>query len=290
MRQTESKRHHFVPKLLLRAWLQKDGRGQEFLQAYYWHQKSLSVKSKNRGMDAFCNQIDLLTLSHHKKGRDALERIFFGEVDDKGAKIKDILLKHGVRKLASDQRSDFARLLLSLEARRPVNVAKLRFGGKVFADGLNSDPFIRSEMDRMNIGGLPSELFEQTKGEKLEDRAMSIISRLVDNPKVGGVLINSNWGVFEVGQFDGSFILSDRPLIRTLGFDNPNIVWLLPLTPKVVFVATNNIDQLKHINSLAGQRLVKDVNSLSVGQAERFIFCKGHVNQSWLLEHLPRNH
>lgn len=288
MNQPLSKRHHFVPKLLLKPWLLENQQQQPVLRGYYWDQKSSSVRCKEKGMDAFCNQIDLLTLKAHQKGRDALEKVFFGGIDSQGAAVKELLLKHGPNILTATQRVEFARLLLSLEARRPAVVEKLRNGGKTFAEILNSDPLVLSEMKRLHIAGLPSTFFEGKSAQSLDDRAMSVIAKLVDNSKVGTVLINSNWAILRVGQFDGNFILSDRPLIRTHGYDSPNVAWVLPLEPKSVFVATNSIELVQKMRSLTGQRLVKTVNVSSIAQAERFIFSVGNVNSVWLSNNLPK--
>ena len=70
-----------------------------------------------------------MSLKAHDLGRDAIERLFFGEIDTNGTAARDILLEHGPAGLTAGQRCDFARLLLSLDARRPFNVDKLRTEG-----------------------------------------------------------------------------------------------------------------------------------------------------------------
>jgi hypothetical protein len=94
MTKNESHRHHYVPEFLLRPWLVED-RGQQLLRGYYWDDRRNQVVCKARGLRSFCNQIDLLSLSQHPQGIDALERAFFGDVDDNGAKARDILVRSG---------------------------------------------------------------------------------------------------------------------------------------------------------------------------------------------------
>src|SRR5687768_932685 len=87
-----SRRHHFVPEALLRPWL-VDQNGQSVLQGYHWHPYHQTLSCKRRGLDAFCNQIDLLTLNTHPQGVDAIERSFFAKIDDEGAKARDKLIE-----------------------------------------------------------------------------------------------------------------------------------------------------------------------------------------------------
>jgi len=71
-----SRDHHFVPKLLLRPWLVDAADGQRALLGYWWDSRTQKLAVKRKGLEAFCFQLDLLTLASHHLGRDALERVF----------------------------------------------------------------------------------------------------------------------------------------------------------------------------------------------------------------------
>jgi len=240
-----------------------------------------------RGLDSFCFQLDLLTLKKHSLGRDAIERVFFGDIDTKGSLARDILLNSGAAALSNDQRSDFARLLLSLDARRPANIKRLRTkGAATFRDGLNNDPNILREFEKNGVNILPADFVEQTLECDLEDSALTIVQRLVNNPTVGGRLINAHWCVRKLNSLSGSFILSDRPLIRVNGYDQPEAFWLLPLSPDSAFIACNDKSNLAKVMKLSDQRFAKELNRLSVGQSERFVFCIDQSHEKWIGRHL----
>lgn len=284
-----STQHHFVPKLLLRPWLVRKPTGDDVLRGYWWNPRSNALACKILGLDSFCFQSDLLTLKKHSLGRDAVERVFFGDIDTQGALARDILLDSGPAALSIDQRSDFARLLLSLEARRPVNVKRLRTeGSATFRDGLNKDHDILREFERHGINMLPSDFVEQTLGRDLEDSALTVVQRLVDNPTVGSRLINAHWHVRKLNSLSGSLILSDRPFIRVHGYDQPKVTWLLPLSPDSAFIACNDKSNLTRWIRLSDQRFTKEVNRLSVGQTERFVFCIDQSHEKWIRKHLQR--
>ena len=99
-----SRRHHFVPKFLLRPWV-IDFRGNAILQGYWWDPRAQQLRCKRRGMEAFCNLVDLLTLnSRHVRGDD-IERLYFGPVDHAGAAARDRLLAEGSKGLTESERA-----------------------------------------------------------------------------------------------------------------------------------------------------------------------------------------
>jgi len=261
--------------------------GHNNLYGYSWDTKTQKLACKKKGLDAFCFQLGLLSLRVHKLGRDALERSFFGEIDGRGAEARDLLLENGPAKLSADHRCDFVRLLLSLDVRRPVNVERVRMEGRdYFAKGLNTDPQILAVMAEHGLHETPSDYVEKVLGASLEDRALSGIQRLVDNPTVGGVLINARWDLKKLGPSDGSFVLSDRPLIRIHGYNSPGATWVLPLTPKVAFFAVNHAENLAKLRSVPPHRFAKETNKSSTLQAERFVFSTDVHHETWLGKYL----
>ena len=64
------------------------------------------------------------------------------------------MLSDGTKSLSLTERSDFARVLMSLVARRPDIVAELRTKGvATFPEGLNDDPDILKVMQDDGIEG-----------------------------------------------------------------------------------------------------------------------------------------
>ncbi|QDO96053.1 DUF4238 domain-containing protein [Ferrovibrio terrae] len=290
MPQQEAREHHYVPKLLLKPWLIKGRNGELNLHGYWWNPRANKLFCKIKGLSAFCMQLDLLSLRASNLGRDALERIFFGDVDTKGAIVKEAILNGGTAHLDSQQRSDFARLLLSLEARRPAIVSKLKSdGAKFIAEALDSDAELQEEFRKLGINQPPSSYVQNEFGWDLQDRALGVIQKLVDNPRVGRPFINAAWGIKHISSTSPSLVLSDRPLIRVFGHDNPDAIWLLPLTPQSAFIAANRSENLKRTLNLSDQQFAKLVNVQSAVQAERFVFSTNEEDKAWLTKHLKRS-
>ena len=231
---------------------------------------------------AFCFEIDLLTLKEHEDGRDPLEQVFFGDIDTKGAVARQLLLEEGPASLDNEQRCNFARLLLSLEARRPTVVQRLREGRSFLANAIDNDPEIIDEIEAEGLSGSPSALLAGL-GISLEDRALGNIQGLVDNPKVGDRLINSHWRLVRLGPCEGTLVLSDRPLVRLFGYEHPKASWFLPLGPKVMFYAARKPSDFER---LTPRRLAKSLNVSSAGQAQKYVFCVENSHTDWLGKHL----
>jgi len=81
-------------------------------------------------------------------------------------------------------------------------------------------------------------------------------------------------------------VLSDRPLIRIRGYDHPGGAWVLPLTPKVAFIAVNHPENLRRMQCVTPQRFVKQTNYSSAWQAERFVFSIDDFHARWLAKYL----
>lgn len=289
MGQQEAQKHHFVPQFLLRPWLVEESTGQRTLRGYYWNPVSRALKCKLGGPKGFCFQRGLLALSAHDLGRDAIERHFFGAIDSRGAVAREALIEWGPNKLSRDQRFDFARLLLSLEARRRHVVDKLRTNGKAYlANELDADPEIRAAIVDLGISDSPSSYISNQFNYSLEDRALTNIQRLVDSPAVLERLMNARWDVRKVTDSDGSLVFSDRPLIRIHAYNHPNAVWALPLSPHAAFLACNSIVNRDELMRCSGRRFVEAMNVSSAAQTETYVFCIDDSHEHWLKEHLGR--
>jgi Protein of unknown function (DUF4238) len=282
MADQEAHKQHYVPEFLLKPWA-IDGE----LRGYWWNSSKSALSCRQKGPKAFCRG-DLWTLRGHALGHDALEKVYFGDVDTKGADARNELLASGPAGLSNERRCNFARLLLSLEWRRPTNVAKLRSGGQHLAKCLDSDPEILAAMEDEGLSDTPSLFYEHETGALLEDRALLHIQELVDDPNVGGQLINACWHVVRLGPLDGSLILSDRPLIRIAHPAHPGAIWVLPLSPRAAFVAANDPAKIGQIKRASARRFAKECNALSASQAERFVFSADTSHEHWIGKYLSR--
>jgi hypothetical protein len=265
--------HHFVPRGLLRPWAREIAKDQIKLTGYYWDKRQNRLRYKQRGVGGFCFQIELLSFRHRSNQPSELETKFFQTIDNLGLKARDAMIANGPESLSGDQRCDFARLLLSLETRRPTNIKKLRDDvASSYRHDLNTDNEILEVMEAEGVEQTPAEFLEAVSGWSMEDRALLLTQRLVDNRKIGEQVINMTWRLRRLRREHGSLMLSDRPLIRIHGLQRPGSTWVLPLTPKIAFIAANHADSARLLARLSARKFVEQTNISSMSQAERFVF------------------
>lgn len=273
--------HHYVPRFLLRAWALG-----EVVHGWWWNPWKDQLVVKSRGVASFCNQIDLLTIGRHQLGQDVIERIFFGHVDTRGASVYQKIISSGVQSLTGEERSDFARLLLSLEFRKPEMVRLLRDQSKAWTQTLNNDPELLALMAEHGISKTPIEYWLEKGGGNLEDRAVMLIQGLVDNQKLGPILINSHWRTVTLKPGEESFVLADRPLMRFRGLGDPDCLWVLPLTPLMAFVAAPQAATIQAVLKPSARRFAISSNGDSARHAERFVFSVEERHARWLGRYL----
>jgi hypothetical protein len=211
-------------------------------------------------------------------------------VDHCGAKARDRLPKHGPVSLDSDSRSDWARVLLSLEARRPAIVKRLKYEGAAFLrEQLDGDQEIQGTVSNEGYDQPASLVAAAEMGVNFEDRALMVIQGLVDDPRVGRHLINARWHVRRLPYHCHSrFIISDRPLIRLHAYDSPGAVWLIPISPRSIFLAAAHENNLIRLLDLDHKNFCERCNISSARQADMFVFSVSQHETGWLEEHLPR--
>lgn len=261
-----SHRHHFVPEFLLARWVDQQG----FLRVHMKNEWTGKPHVKRRPPKSVCFKMDLLMLDKHPRGKDVLESAYMKIIDDRGARAVTKIMREGVSGLNLHDKIDVSRLLLSLDIRRPENINSLKQARDDLRQALNEDPKIRQELAESGYEVSAAELYDETFKVSIAGRAMLLVTKLIDNPRVGHALVNAWWDLLSASD-DGEFIVSDAPMVRTHGYDDLNAIWMLPLSPRRVFVAANSRVRLDKLRRMTPQRLVKAVNAEIASQAEKYL-------------------
>ena len=201
-----------------------------------------------------------------------LERKFFGGVDTQGARVRDRILEIGPQSLSEDERCNFARVMLSLEIRSPGFVESIRAETTKLVESIDSDAEIRQAMELEGISDSPSQWYANEVGHAMQDASFArAVQRLVDNPRIGGKLINSRWELVRLGARDGTLVVADYPVVRL----PERGAWFLPLDPRAALCIFRGGSG---IGRASAQRFAKELNKASAGQARQYVFSvdEGH--------------
>ncbi len=275
----EAKRHHYVPEALMKPWARTQG----IVRGYEWDRHRQQLRWKELGPKSFCCRYKLFAPTSKTLAPDLIEAGLFVPVDDMGAKARDKLLRDGVHSLSDKEKSHFIRLLLSLDARRPEWVRRLRQGGQVLKAALDNDVEVQEIARRVGLERPPSDWLEERRGLNFEDRALLLIQNLVDNPRLGAILMACHWRVRRFPSGSPELTLSDRPLIREGSTFGDGFRWLMPLAPDSLLC----ISPSSHVDRLfcdsSAKLVIHYTNAAGTLQADRWVFsCEQHSEASWL--------
>jgi Protein of unknown function (DUF4238) len=68
-------------------------------------------------------------------------------------------------------------------------------------------------------------------------------------------------------------LTSDRPVVMTNGLDTDNAQLILPISPKHVFVATNNLNTENYIRSIMQRKqMIQQINERVTRQSHKYVF------------------
>ena len=117
-------------------------------------------------------------------------------------------------------------------------------------------------------------------GHLISDRSFVIaVQHLVDNRRIGTRLINHRWRLVRLSDRDGTFVLSDSPLVRLPDRD----IWILPLGPRA---ALTMVPPSLFLQCEPAHRFAKRLNVASAGQARKFVFSVERSHARWLRRYL----
>jgi hypothetical protein len=99
-----------------------------------------------------------------------------------------------------------------------------------------------------------------------------LLTQLIDFEAVGQIIINMTWGVLDVSAAPHTLLTSDRPSIRSHGLGHPDCLLTVPLSPGRLFVAANDIRQLRKLAAQLPRETVARANRLAVMVAVQNVY------------------
>lgn len=282
-------RHHFVPQFLLRTWAEKTTDGKiEVFRLDLKHIPSSRLTPKHTGYEE-----DLYALTRPiVAGMDqqAVEKQFLRHVDNLGARVRQKLDSEGLRALTLDDRTDWARFIMSLRIRQPDVVEMLRnMATDRFRETIKTQPEEYEELVGVDDPPTLEEWTEKTFPGLIENFGLSIFHKLVDNPQIGDKILRMKWWIWDFSDVPYDLLIADHPCIFTTGIDNPNLVIALPITPKKAFMATQSDHAAEVMRRQRPQDLAMRLNESSIAQARVRIYARDKSSARFIQNRIQRH-
>lgn len=264
-------KHHHLPVFYLKRWTGEDGRLCQFSQPY----KGIIAHRKHPAQTGYVKRLYELP-GLPRDHAQQIERGFMQRLDSLAAEAL-VMLENGDSRLASDSeaRSAWSRFIMSLLMRSPEDLAALRRGiAEEWARHLPQlEEKYKAKRGPDNQATLKEHL-DQVDPENIERWAKSFAPTLMDHEKIGALLNAMRWLVVRVGFGAGEFLTSDRPVVMSWTLTEKNAFLFVPVGPKAMFVAVNDIETQRMVETRDPAEQVEAVNRFVAGQAVRFVYAR----------------
>lgn len=84
------------------------------------------------------------------------------------------------------------------------------------------------------------------------------------------------WSVCDVGPTKFRFLTSDRPVVMTDGLGYPESHLAVPVSPTILFLATNTEETARSIQAMHPRELVGNCNKQVVRHAMKYVWAPDH--------------
>lgn len=199
-----------------------------------------------------------------------LETDFMRALDTEAADVHKMLLTNNVASVGEAARSAWATFLMSLFVRNPRNLEHYKTGFSATFNKPQAE--IQARYEAMKTEYDPEtveEYLAQFSPRASVTAAMEQLPAIIQNEFLGRHIVNMLWLTIEITK--GDFLISDEPLIMSNGIGKPDGHIVMPISPKILFVAANNGATARMIDQLPRKDLVRLTNEKVVGRARNFV-------------------
>lgn len=267
------KKHHYLPAFYLRRWIRDDDKRLcEFSRPY-----GGMVVPQRRYPEA----TGFVPLLYETPGVPPEEA---QRVEEKFMKPLDTLASDALEMLENDDprmctdpkyRSAWSRFLMSLCMRTPEDIATVKRG--VSTEWVRSIKELQARYDAEK-GPDTAPNVEQYLALNDPDAsvrlAMTLAMKLMDHQKIGELINNMRWLVVRIDSQAGEFLTSDRPVLMTTLLSEENAFLMLPIGPKMLFVAAKDIETQMRIVARDPAERVKVTNRYVVAHAANMVYAR----------------
>ncbi len=278
-----SRKHHYIPCFYTKRWAVHSGKLVEFR----WPHGNIVAKAKPPKGVGF--EFDLYTLTGLAADRQTqIEDKFLRMIDQSSSDATSYIPENPNGPFSAEIRSDFARLLMSFMHRLPDRVQAVK------QQLLNDlEPLMREHQAANPLGAdsllpngmTPAQFEDDWRQEVMTVRWGRILLDLIDSDFIGQRVVSMVWAVRHVAHAEHDLLTCDRPVISTQGFAHETGHLALPLSPRWLFLATNNVKTRDTILKMTDNQLGRAVNKRVVEQANLYVFASDERQLRFIERH-----
>jgi len=278
-------KHHFNPEFYLSRWTGNDGRLCQFSKPRDEIVPNRRYPSQTGFQERLYEMMD-----QPPELAQQVESRFMQPLDTLAAEAlaaleaDDPIMTRDVR-----LRSGWSRFIMSMMLRGPEAIQGLKRG--IAAQWKKSMPELEAKYALVRSPEDPTTLQEYlAQTERSTDGwAVSLAPRLIDHAKIGEMLNNMRWFIRRIVSDKGEFLTSDRPVLMSWTLTEEHAFLFLPLGPKAMFAAVNDIETQRIVEERDPAEQVRNWNQFLAGQAQRYVYAQDDSMRAFVAEHFGKH-
>lgn len=267
-KQNPPKRHHFVPKFLLRNWATADKKIVVYRKLATGKVVHDRVAAKGAGYEE-----DLYTFPGLGETATVVETKLWGPLDDNASKVVAKMMAPGGGNLTQEEMVWWSHFLVAMLLRNPESTKSLKQTAKVV--WTSSGPKTQAEYDAHKGPNDPATLEEWLAADDpagSEVLGVKLFQTLALNEKVAAFIGAMTWKVLSFTNTPAKLITSDRAIFASNGLAKENGQIILPLGPEHVFCAFHSKSFLAQLQQEDAAHLHDLVRKLMAARAQRYVY------------------
>jgi len=267
---SEPNRHHYIPVFYLKQWTGSDGRLCEYSRPH----EVVRAKRKHPSATGYVDGLYSLPDAPPEQVQ-RIEKQLMRSVDDWAAKALSALLQDGPAPAQLDPRLalGWCRFLYSLIVRNPEHLELAR--QKMASLGPENLESIREDYPTLRTPADPV-TFDEYKAKfalnPISIAAPTALPYLINSRRVARELASFIWITRPVLSAKRTILTSDRPIIMTNGLARSDAHIVIPISPRVLFIASRNEKTNDSINSMTTDEIVETTNNKVAEQAIKYVY------------------
>jgi len=276
-------KHHHLPIFYLKRWLSEDGQLSQFSRP----RKEVIARRKYPSQTAYLERLYEMPGLPAEKAQQ-IEQGFMQLLDSQAAEALSALENDDPHMQTDSRlRSAWSRFIMSLLLRAPDDIAALKAG--VLEEWLRAIPNLEAEYAAKKAPEDPptfAEYFASRNPYEIARWAMSLAPKLMDHHGIGALLNNMRWFIVRISSEAGEFLTSDRPVAMSWTLTEEHAFLFLPIGPKAVFVAVNDIETQQIIEARDPAERVDAVNQFVAGRAVKYVYSRSDAALDFVRLHM----
>jgi hypothetical protein len=113
---------------------------------------------------------------------------------------------------------------------------------------------------------------EQNAPALIANRGKQLLLGIITHEAIGEIIRHMKWQTVKILRDDLDFLTTYRPLYMAHGISDDRCFIAVPVSPRVVFLATRNPDTFNGVLACGIEAFAKSLNEILVGQADKYVY------------------